>query len=486
MKKTNLALAILLSLGVAACGSSSDDSKPAKPEMTQAQKQAEAAKKAAEEAKKAAEEKLAKQTKMIDPLGIGHVTVDNLALNSSVGTQLSVRGAKSNYNKKLKEFAGVNGNDLASVIFSNTLNDGKRKDLENIQVAVEVTNKYHKDEDGKVVNTEKLSTGYRYAGKLEDTEETLQAANVRNKSRYDDLYTGNNEAKLENNYKTNTSEIRMFGKNRFIVEVKGNEETTNSYSGAKLVNGKLVETPMLLEYVQYGRVTNNIDPITSLVDHTTQAVFLEKKDPKAVDTYFARGVGQTSVKDMDKVLAGKRDLTYVGHAVTRGLDHATADETTTTQAASNGGYDNVLVKKTPATSVTKPGQVLGSFVKANVDLSEKKVSGKVYDVIVKPSTAKMDEVSLVNFKDAEIIGNTFFGEQVTADKAKEGLSKKGTIKGQFFGTAADEMAGSITSVQGKSDAKSWSVVFGAKKVPGPKPSTEIATGNITSAEQPRN
>ena len=85
----------------------------------------------------------------------------------------------------------------------------------------------------------------------------------------------------------------------------------------------------------------------------------------------------------------------------------------------------------------------------------------------------------MNFN-GKVFGNTAKGESQLA----YGPNKdKGTFKGTFFGKNADELGGSVNSVNSEYGKAAWGGVFGAEKVVAPTTSVEPPKdGNANQTE----
>ncbi|MBR6026968.1 MAG: transferrin-binding protein-like solute binding protein [Neisseriaceae bacterium] len=245
-------------------------------------------------------------------------------------------------------------------------------------------------------------------------------------------------------------------------------EDYNSYLRGDVITvgthkGELVVFPTILNEVQYGRVTADLDYSSSAYLVTDAGKFEYRISPLAahnpahdgseVDTYFARGVNPTKVDTMNNLFASDQVLNYQGHAIMFGLDNKFHGGKTA------GDSPNAVVIK------NSEGRGLGNFVQARFDTGAKTLTGDVYNVwAFKADDGSVKRVmdSLVEFN-ADVRGNTVAGKaNLTYDKASEG-----EIRGSFFGANADELGGTFSAVtydQNKSSEISWGGAFGAKKV----------------------
>ncbi|WP_415573869.1 transferrin-binding protein-like solute binding protein [Dichelobacter nodosus] len=229
------------------------------------------------------------------------------------------------------------------------------------------------------------------------------------------------------------------------------------------INYHLAVKPQKLDYVQYGRVTGNLDPIkvSSLTDDekaklekgetiTKRAAFAAKdpKGEKADNFYFYRGIDATTIEQM-AALPTDKILNYQGHALMYGIDNSF-----------HGGDKSQF----PTAWGTAGGtHAIGNFVSAEVDLSKGKVGGHVYNVWADGSKDRVID-SLVKFK-GQVFGNTVLGTAERTYKAGDA-----DFRASFFGEQASEMGGSfnsVTTAEKYSSDDVWGGVFGAKRTVEP-------------------
>ena len=217
--------------------------------------------------------------------------------------------------------------------------------------------------------------------------------------------------------------------------------------------------------MQYGRVSNNIDPLaTTAVDVNGSRYygtkFVARNAPDAVNMYFYRGTNETALNDMPTTGVYQ----YQGHALTYGLDN-------TAGKGSIVDTPNSFGTSTTATTV-------GSFVAAEYDAAKKTVNGQVYNVSTKDNTLQTPSiVPLVKFA-GDVHGNSVLGSSTNVTTS---ANEKGDFKGAFFGAQAAELGGAVNNItSGYGDAK-WGAVFGAQKIVAPvaptTPTTPAAPGN---------
>lgn len=235
----------------------------------------------------------------------------------------------------------------------------------------------------------------------------------------------------------------------------------------------LAATAQKLNYVQYGRVTNNIDPLVQLKGKNSglqeyyYAPYASKYTYSAgekiteanpnVDTYFYRGLGETSLEDMKKVAASGKKLDYFGHALMYGIDNSYHGETALGDSNSFAFGSN------------KVG--LGNFVTATFDTAAGKVEGYIYNAWLADESNKDVTIDKLVTFEGKVRGNSAQGTAGLAYGETKG-KQDGSFKASFFGNAAEELGGSVNSTsQGYEDAK-WGGVFGAQHI-GPKASPKV-------------
>ena len=336
----------------------------------------------------------------------------------------------------------------------------------------------------------------RYAGNLPGEADTLQKENVKNVVISDGSVTDKSglvktsvtSGSFQNVVNTlyseddlnNTSTTRIFGKNYADESALGVAETApNSYAYslknangsdvtlAKVADGNIKATPITLQNVQYGRVSNNIDPLVAGAVNPTGSRyvgtdFVARNAPDAVNMYFYRGTNETALTDMPT--AGVYQ--YQGHALTYGLD--------------NTAGKGAVVDTPNSFGVSTTATTVGSFVAAEYDAAKKSVNGQIYNVSTRDNTLQTPTVvPLVTFG-GEVHGNSVLGTSTNLTTSlKE--DREGNFKASFYGSKAAELGGAVNNItSGYGDAK-WGAVFGAQKIVAPvaptTPTTPAAPGN---------
>ncbi|ABQ13575.1 transferrin-binding protein-like solute binding protein [Dichelobacter nodosus] len=257
-----------------------------------------------------------------------------------------------------------------------------------------------------------------------------------------------------------------------------NDATTfNAHvAGADIQNTirhSLAAETMFLDHVQYGRVTGLIEAKELEAAKPEEAVthiqdaYTTRNDDKAVNQYFYRGTGATTLEQM-AALPKDKELHYQGHALMYGIDNSF-----------HGGKDNSLPYAFGAGSNT----AIGNFVDAKVDLNKGEVVGYVYNVWQKGETSELISDKLVDFK-GNVHGNTVIGgakrTYVSTDK-----QNPADFRASFFGEQAGEMGGSFNSNLAKDgythEGDVWGGVFGAQRTVEPvKKESEYDTGWLIS------
>lgn len=235
-----------------------------------------------------------------------------------------------------------------------------------------------------------------------------------------------------------------------------------------------------LELVQYGRVTTALDS-EKLVDSSLEKTFKDgvklggnlktyvtpyakfnTKDSKE-DHYFFRGIDVVTPAKL--VEYGFNDakggsVTYKGHAVTYGLENA------------YHGNNKSAVKDAPTAlagvkDAEAPKAVSGTHVTAVVDLTNRNVTGSLYNKF--NVNGKDVDDTLVTFKgDLKANGNAVGTSELVYVPA-DAANKQGTFAATLFGNggkAATELGGTVVSKEGAENQK-WGAVFGAKAVLDP-------------------
>ena len=242
------------------------------------------------------------------------------------------------------------------------------------------------------------------------------------------------------------------GAKSFISEVEKTSATDTV--GGKATQYSLGAQPTTLNYVQYGRVTTNLDldeGLTGYPDGFIRNPYKTKNDDSSVDNYFYRGTNATTIEQM-AALPSNATATYNGHALMYGIDND----------YHGGGKRNLPNAFAGATS----GYGLGNFVEARVNFGTKRVLGEVYNEwLLDPTKSTTTRDKLVQFQ-GNITGNTVVG---TADRTYVNGDDNATFKASFFGEKAEEMGGSFNSVKDADKygdaygANDWGGVFGASK-----------------------
>lgn len=225
------------------------------------------------------------------------------------------------------------------------------------------------------------------------------------------------------------------------------------YQSGKAATYSIGAIPDTVRYVQYGRVTTNLDlelANGTFADGFQYAEPRRKNDTDAVDNYFYRGINATSIREMAALPKDKK-LVYQGHALMYGIDNSY-----------HGGSSNLP----NAFAYGSNGLGLGNFVEATADLAKNELVGTVYNawLLDQAGSAVTNDV-LVNFS-GKIYGNTVVG---TADRHYIAGDDAATFKASFFGNAAEELGGAFNSVKDEDKYGSayaqgdWGGVFGAKQ-----------------------
>ena len=252
------------------------------------------------------------------------------------------------------------------------------------------------------------------------------------------------------------------GAKTFVAEYESNSANaanlgTKNDEAGKATLYSIGAVPMTLKYVQYGRVSTQLDVdegVKGYADNFIRNPYAKKNTDDSVDNYFYRGTNATTIEQM-AALPSDQKATYRGHALMYGIEND----------YHNAGKRNLPNAFAGATS----GLGLGNFVEARVDFGKKRVLGDVYNEwLLDPTKATTTRDNLVRFQ-GNIVGNTVVG---TADRTYVAGDDCATFKASFFGEKAEEMGGSFNSVQdpqkygdayGQND---WGGVFGASKGDG--------------------
>ena len=241
------------------------------------------------------------------------------------------------------------------------------------------------------------------------------------------------------------------------------EDGTNGNKTYKATLYSLGAVPTTLQYVQYGRVSNQLDldaGKTGYPDGFVRNYFQRKGTDDSVDNYFYRGTNATTIEQM-AALPSNQIATYNGHALMYGIDNSFHGKT------SDGKKRDLPNAFAPERVNSNDGALgLGNFVAAAANFGTKRVSGTVYNQwLLDPTKPTLTSDPLVEFA-GNIVGNTVVG---VADRTYVDGRDDAVFKASFFGEQAQEMGGSFNSV--KDDDKyasayekdDWGGVFGATK-----------------------
>jgi len=224
--------------------------------------------------------------------------------------------------------------------------------------------------------------------------------------------------------------------------------------------------PSTLQYVQYGRVSNQLDLDAGkegYPDGFVRNYFQRKGTDDSVDNYFYRGTNATTIEQM-AALPSNQIAVYNGHALMYGIDNSYHNYTKTADGKKQP-LPNAFAPS--GSAAAKPeGLGLGNFVTVAANFGTKRVSGEVYNQwLLDPSKAELTPNTLVQFA-GDIVGNTVVG---VADRTYVDGRDDATFKASFFGEQAQEIGGSFNSVKDNDKYASaygtddWGGVFGATK-----------------------
>lgn len=259
----------------------------------------------------------------------------------------------------------------------------------------------------------------------------------------------------------NTFETRIFGKNfkGYDAGAEGFQINDNTYEARFNSKGGLTNlAPKKLQHVQYGRLTNNIDVLANKTEKDDKVVvyrqFQQHGAPNSVDTYFYRGTNKTTLEQMEAVKAKGGVITYNGHALTYGIGPKV-------------GTEKIALGLPTAYGLKTGESTIGNFVQAKYDIAKSRVDGTVYNFLNSSVKNNPDEVKKADFIKQDLVsfGGDVYGNTVTGTATKLGLGEQGTFTGSFFGKDANELGGSISSIErskGYAQPK-WGAVFGATK-----------------------
>ncbi|MDO5090454.1 MAG: transferrin-binding protein-like solute binding protein [Cardiobacteriaceae bacterium] len=470
MKLSNLSLAILVAVGVAACGGSDNNDAPKDPQTPQTPQEPQQPDNNANNTG---------NSKDVDPTQTK--VVDGITLNesSTVTGQHYVRHYGSTFDRSNNPSQTGSGTALGSV----NLNQQNPSLTNLVGGRVELVKV-----DGTPVGAEFLGS-YSNDPTDADSLQTENAKNVLVAAPGDAAYAGNEFANvgvnsglvaIANTAATNHKTVvfgsedtqqttsRIFG--RYYL---ANNDVVNSYRSLNFATIDTSATPATvslhiantkLDDVQYGRVSGNMDleaPGATIVPHQgknfQRQPFAAKNDNNAVDYYFYRGTNETTLAQM-AALPTDYTINYQGHALMYGLDNS--------YHGLVGGANGGAVQQLP--NAFAPGSTAGSadaygfgnFVEANLNMATKKLDGVIYNAWVLDSTKpQVTQDTLVTFK-GDVTGNTVVG---TADRAYLAGEDNAVLKASFFGANADELGGAINSVTGNYGEASWGGVFGAER-----------------------
>lgn len=224
--------------------------------------------------------------------------------------------------------------------------------------------------------------------------------------------------------------------------------------------------PSTLQYVQYGRVSNQLDLDAGkegYPDGFVRNYFQRKGTDDSVDNYFYRGTNATTIEQM-AALPSNQIAVYNGHALMYGIDNSYHNYTKTADGKKQP-LPNAFAPS-GSTAAKPEGLGLGNFVTVAANFGTKRVSGEVYNAwLLDPSKPELTNNTLVQFA-GDIVGNTVVG---VADRTYVDGRDDATFKASFFGQNAEEIGGSFNSVKDNDKYASaygtddWGGVFGATK-----------------------
>lgn len=296
-----------------------------------------------------------------------------------------------------------------------------------------------------------------------------------------------------------------------LAEVYGNKTLIDS-SGNNEVNTPFLDAP--LQHVQYGRVTSALhgkdvkNMKAGLGDgsgaETVIGSYGKMGEAGTENHYFYRGTENTSAAQLADVKTKYAKFDYQGHAVSYGLDN---------NYHGGLGKGNNLRIPTALDSQRDiqpyAAFMSGNHVKAEVDFTNNKVNGSIYNVwfdgyketTVTPSgtlsttpdytNGQMVPVNLVEFN-GTLADNGNIAGTSTYKAAADNTS--GVFGGTLFGANAAEMGGTVAS-DAKEPNKAWGATFGLKRVgvtplstyTPPAPSAPLPSiGNANNTTTPSN
>lgn len=248
----------------------------------------------------------------------------------------------------------------------------------------------------------------------------------------------------------------------YADKTKGDDATAN-LPLVKTVNADAVDT---LKNVQYGRVTSSLSHKT--LDDFKNGVTLAGKlesyvgtygkygNEKTENHYFYRGVENTPVADLTALKDAGKVLSYVGHAVTYGLDH--------TKHGFDTGEVNAAPTAVSAFEAPNHALISGTHVSATIDMGQGQVTGRAFNNWYNDITKKAEAVELVKFDGTMNMTNGNIAGTAT-NRLVNGALQDGLFTANVFGKDAAELGGSAHSVE--KGEKAWGLVFGATKLPEP-------------------
>ena len=265
------------------------------------------------------------------------------------------------------------------------------------------------------------------------------------------------------------------GAKAFVAEYETELPATNytSYGTAEDKAGKATQysigaVPMTLKYVQYGRVSTQLDVdegTKGYADNFIRNPYRNKNTDDSVDDYFYRGTDATTIEQM-AALPSDQKATYQGHALMYGIDNDFHN-------AGKRNLPNAFAGKTD-------GLGLGNFVEATADFGTKRLQGNVYNEwLLDQTKSATTRDNLVAFQ-GNIIGNTVVG---TADRTYLAGDDKATFKASFFGEKAEELGGSFNSVK---DADKYGSAYGENDWGGVFGATRGGTSNTFQGDDSNN
>lgn len=268
----------------------------------------------------------------------------------------------------------------------------------------------------------------------------------------------------------NVINARVYVGNARANRASRNGTLDNNRNISTIANLNALTNTVALQNVQFGRVTTNLEDLSSenaatvsingrryfSIDRSNADRYLNvgRNNDTAVNNYFYRGLNETDLaKNPQKGIAN-----YQGQALMYGIDNSFRGV--------GGGNSNAVVQGGGL-------DMLGNFVEAKVNFDTKKVDGNVYNVWRLRETDRQGNnivatSNVVDFQ-GDITGpNSVWGTaQRTYDTVNPVIAD---FQGNFFGANAEELGGSFNSVRrdDKGVAKygdaNWGGVFGATKI----------------------